>query len=56
MGGILKLIANLFKLLFGVDEAKKIKKAARKEVKREKKSGGIDSVRKSTSTWFTRNK
>ncbi len=57
MSGLFKFIANLFKMLTGNwFELRKIKKDARKEVKDEKGSGGMDSVRNNSSAWFRRNR
>lgn len=51
-----RFIKNLFALIFNVKPSDKVKKEARKEVKREEKAGGMDAVRKSTSDSFRRNR
>ena len=56
MSGLFEFIANLFRMLFKINPVKKIQKQAKKEVKREKESGGMESIRKSTSDYFRRNR
>ena len=51
-----RFLVNMVKIIFGVDEKKRYKKAAKKEVKHEKKTSGDSGVAKSTSDWFRRNR